>query len=159
MGIHASPGRGIGRRSLTLTSDLGVEIGVIAGDGKATRDDRVRFAGELRDPGGERAGERVAENEESAEPDCLQDRDQIFGQIPDTVGALRVQAAALGEPVWARGDHGETLGERAEIEVIRPGEVQVGQQQRRARPTTHVVAQFQAVTDKRRHRARESTVE
>src|SRR5512133_1742940 len=152
MGVYAGPGSGIGHRSLTLTLDFRVEISVIADDGKATRDDRVCSACEVPDPGGERAGERVAENEESVEPDRLYDRDQIVGQVADPIGSIGGESAAGGEAAWARSDNREAFGERAEIEVIRPGEVQMGQQQCRPR-STYLVAQLQAVADKRRHRA------
>ena len=61
----------------------------------------------------------------------------IHSPQPNLLTPLTVAASA-------RGDNREPLGERAEIEVVRPREVQVGQQQRRARP-----AELLAVPDRR----------
>ena len=80
------------------------------------------------------------------------DRDEIVGQVADPIPSIRVEPAAVGEPTWARDDDREPFDERAEIEKIRPGELQVGQQESGTRFTMDVVAQLQPVADERRHR-------
>ena len=77
--------------------------------GDAAGDDRVHPARQLREPRSERARERVAEHGESLEPDLLQHRDQIVGQVADPIGGIRVEPTAALEPARARGDHREAL--------------------------------------------------
>jgi hypothetical protein len=81
---------------------------------------------------GAKADERVTEHGESLEPNRLHDRDEIIGKVADPITSIHVEPAATGEPAWACDDHREALDERAEIEVIRPGNCKCGRQQRRA---------------------------